>query len=207
MKKSLIILIAVLLATTSLVAQERRQSKERVTIISRDGKLLDLDGEPLLLAGKRAFLGVTTTDLTSDLREYFGAPKDAGVLIGAVESGSPADKAGVRVGDVLITVEGKDVNSLGDLRRALRDRKSGDSLRLEILRGKSRQALVATLAEKELDLPRILRDVDPEAFKRLPLPPGDWNPRIFAIPNCEDLQTRIKELEGRLKELEKKLQK
>jgi membrane-associated protease RseP (regulator of RpoE activity) len=205
MKRSLIILIALTLAATTLVAQDRR-TPERFTIISRDGKLLELDGQPLL-GGKRTYLGVTTTDLTADLREHFGASKDAGVLVGSVEDNSPADKAGVRVGDILVSADGKDVKSLGDIRRALREKKDGDTLRLEVLRGKSRQTLVATVTEKEFDLPRVLRNVDPELFNRR-IPLGEqWNTRVFAMPNCEELQTRIKDLEGRLKDLEKKLQK
>lgn len=202
MNKTLITLIALLLATGSLVAQDR---KDRTTIIVRDGKLLDLDGQALLFSGKRAFLGVSTTDLTPQLREYFGADKDAGLLVGSVESGSPADKAGVHVGDILISADGKEVASLGDIRRALRDKKDGDTMRIEVLRGRNRQTLVATVAEKDFDLPRVLRNFDPETFQKGL--PREWNTRVFAMPNCDELQSRIKELETRLKDLEKKLQK
>lgn len=207
MKKKLIILIAVLLAATSLVAQEqrRRPLPERITIVARDGKLLDIDGEPFLLGGKRAFLGILTTDLTPQLREHFGAEKDSGVLVGSVEAGSPAEKAGVKVGDILVAVEGKEVTSLGDIRRALRDKKEGDSLRLEVLRGRNRQTLVASVIEKDFDLPRYMRALDPEVWQKRLGP--EWNARVFAMPNCDELQTRIKDLETRLKDLEKKLQK
>ena len=206
MKKVSITLMALLLAATSLVAEEQRPKSERITLVSRDGKLLDLDGEPFILAGKRPFLGILTTDLTPQLREHFGAEKDSGVLVGSVEAGSPAEKAGVKVGDILVSVDGKEVTSLGDIRRALRDKKDGDSIRLEVLRGRSRQTLVASVVEKEFDVPRIFRDVDPGAFQRLPLPP-EWKSRVLVAPRCDDLQTRIKELETRLKDLEKKLQK
>src|SRR6185436_6149328 len=111
----------------------------------------------------------------------------------------------VKVGDILISVDGKDVDSLGDIRRALRDKKDGDTVRLEVLRGKGRQTLVATLVEKEFELPRILRNFNPDDFQKGL--PREWSGRVFAMPNCGELQDRIKELESRLKDLEKKLQK
>jgi len=202
MKKTLFILIALLVATTSLVAEE---GKQRTTIVVRDGKLLDIDGEEFLLGGKRAFLGVATTDLTPQLREHFGADKDAGVLVGSVEAGSPADKAGVKIGDILVSVDGKDIDSLSDIRRALREKKEGDSVRIEVIRGKNRQTLVATVVEKEFELPRFMRNFNPDEFQKGL--PQDWNARVFAMPNCAELQAHIKELETRMKDLEKKLQK
>lgn len=209
-QKRLITLIALLLAATSLVAQEYTPRPDRTTIIVRDGKLLDIDGEALLLGGKRAFLGVSTMDLTPQLREHFGADKDAGVIVGSVESGSPADKAGLKVGDILLSVDGKEIESLSDVRRALRERKDGDAVRIDLLRGRNRQTVVATLVEKEADFPRFLRSFDAEGLQKqldTTLRSPEWRTRVQAIPNCSELQTRIKELETRLKDLEKKLQK
>lgn len=211
MQKKLITLIALLIATTSLVAQERKTPRpERTTIIVRDGKVVDIDGEPLILGSKRAFLGIQTMDLTPQLREHFGSDKDAGAIVGSVESGSPADKAGLRVGDVVLSVDGKDITSLSDIRRSLREKKGGDSVRIDVLRGRNRQTLVATLIEKEIRMPQVLRSFDPEGLRKQldsSLLGPEWRTRVDAIPNCVELQSRIKELETRLKDLEKKLQK
>ncbi|HJQ40326.1 MAG TPA: hypothetical protein VKB93_24540, partial [Thermoanaerobaculia bacterium] len=89
-------------------------------------------------------------------------------------------------------------------------KKSGDSVRVDVLRGRNRQTLVATLAEKEIELPRYFRNLDPEELEkfRITVPdPSQWRARVEALPNCVELQTRIRELETRLKDLEKKLQK
>ena len=53
--------------------------------------------------------GINAEDLTSQLGSYFGAPNNAGVLVREVRSGTPADKAGLKAGDVITKVEGKEV--------------------------------------------------------------------------------------------------
>ena len=199
MKKRLLIILAILTIAITASAQTKRQ-----TIVIRDGKLIDaknitdIDG---LLAGTRAFLGVTLNDITPELREHFGAPKDAGVIVESVQPDSPAEKAGIKVGDIVLSADGKDVKSSADLRAALREKKEGDSVRLEVLRGRSRQTIVASVKERET--PRMLQ------LDELPGVIGtpEWRARIERLGDCNDLQSRIKELETRLKDLEKKLQK
>ena len=57
------------------------------------------------------WIGVEAIDLTSDLREHFGAPRDAGVMISRVVAGSPAESAGLSVGDVVFEVDGDPIRS------------------------------------------------------------------------------------------------
>lgn len=208
MKTRLTLTLFILAAlASSLFAEPRRQ-----TIVIRDGKLIDgkgiveLDG---LLAGKRAFLGVTLTDITPGLREYFGAPKDSGILIGDIEDGSPADKAGVRVGDIIIAIDGKDVESSWDLRKALQDKKDGDSVRIEVIRGRARQTIVATVVERDFPGGRIrvgdLGDLGARLGETFSGP--EWRARVERLQNCDELQDKLRTLETRLKELERKLQK
>jgi membrane-associated protease RseP (regulator of RpoE activity) len=205
MKSKLIFTLTILLAATSLFAE----SKSR-TIVIRDGKVME--GSTLglddLLAGKRAFLGVVLTDLSSELRDYFGAPKDSGVLVASVEDNSPADKAGVRVGDIIVAVEGEDIESAWDLRSALKGKKDGDTARIEVLRGRNRQSLTATLVERDFG-PRVrvgnLVDLGQRLGETFNSP--EWHARVERLENCDELQAKLKELEARMKDLEKKLQK
>ena len=204
--KTRLLIIALLLSTTSLFAD----GPVRRTIVVKDGKVISSteNGADVLLngeffGGKRAYLGVSLVDLTDELREHLGAPKDTGILVSSVEDGSPAGKAGIRVGDIIVSVDGKDVKSSGDLRRGLREKKDGDTVRVEVMRGRARQTFVTTVAERE-GL-RIFGPGNMEGLRRFEGP--EWKGRLEAFGDCANLQSRIKELETRLKDLEKKLQK
>lgn len=198
--------IALLLSTTALFAD----GPVRRTIVVKDGKVVSSteNGHDFLIdsdlfGGKRAYLGVSLVDLTGELRDHFGAPKDSGLLVSSVEDGSPAGKAGIRVGDIILSVDGKDVKSAGELRRGLREKKDGDTVRVEVLRGRARQTFVTTVIEREG--PRIIMPGNFEGLRRFEGP--EWKGRVEAFGDCANLQSRIKELESRLKDLEKKLQK
>src|SRR6185503_6643365 len=193
------LLLSALLSASSLFAD----GPVRRTIVVKDGKVVSSteNGADVLLngeffGGKRAYLGVSLVDLTDELREHFGAPKDTGVLVSSVEDGSPAEKAGIRVGDIIVGVDGKDVESSGDLRRGLREKKEGDTVRVEVMRGRARQTLVTTVVEREgmrLFAPGHMV----EGLRRFEGP--EWKGRIEALGDCANLQSRIKELETRLK--------
>jgi serine protease Do len=63
----------------------------------------------------RGRIGVDALEIPSSLRAHFGAPEDAGVIVWRVTEGSPADDAGIRVGDVIYEADGQAVTSLEDL--------------------------------------------------------------------------------------------
>jgi membrane-associated protease RseP (regulator of RpoE activity) len=206
--RSILIIILTLVFAVSAFAEKSGQKR---TVIIKDGKVITDDIEPfeilgldgdLLGGGKRAFLGVTLVDLTPELRDHYGATRDAGVLVGSLEDNGPAEKAGVRVGDIITAVDGKDIASSAQLRRALKEKKDGEAVRLDVLRGRSRQTIVANVVERESR--GLLPGVQLEALRG---EPGQWRTRVSALPNCIELQSKLKELETKMKDLEKRLQK
>ena len=79
-------------------------------------------------------LGISAEDLTPQLGAYFGAPDDGGILVREVRSGTPAEKAGLKAGDVIVKVGDQPVRSLADLRNQLREKSAEKSVALGILR-------------------------------------------------------------------------
>ncbi|HXN74045.1 MAG TPA: PDZ domain-containing protein [Candidatus Acidoferrales bacterium] len=128
------------------------------------GKMRDLDGVYALSApnfdfrldgpeifgvtdGRTPQLGISAEDLSGQLGAYFGAPEGGGILVREVRAGTVADKAGLKAGDVIIKINSKPVNSLGDLRQQLRDKSDEKSVSLGILR-KGSEMSVSVAIEK-----------------------------------------------------------
>ncbi|HNN97446.1 MAG TPA: PDZ domain-containing protein, partial [Pseudomonadota bacterium] len=102
----------------------------------------------LIASGKvrRPFLGISMQPYTSDMAKALGAP-EKGALVGQLTSGAPAEKAGVRRGDVIVKVDGKPVTTSRDVQRYVLARRVGDSIGLEVWRDGKLMALQAKTAE------------------------------------------------------------
>jgi predicted metalloprotease with PDZ domain len=99
---------------------------------------------------RRPVLGIELVETTPELREHLGGDSETGVLVGRVQYGMPAEAAGVRVGDMIVKVDGEAIENAGDLRRALDDRR-GQSFSIEVLRDKRAVSLDVTLPSREDD--------------------------------------------------------
>lgn len=92
-----------------------------------------------------ARLGVMVMSLTPELRGYFGAANDKGVLVAKVEPSSAAAKAGIKVGDVIVDVKGSAVEDAGDVIEALSESKTGDKVDVAVVRDHKPVTLHATI--------------------------------------------------------------
>ncbi|MEZ5428682.1 MAG: PDZ domain-containing protein [Pyrinomonadaceae bacterium] len=88
-------------------------------------------------------IGVTVTSLSKQLGDYFGVSEGKGVLINNVREDSPAAKAGLRAGDVIVEIDGKAIEGSFDLSRAINEKKEGD-ITLTIVRDKNRRTVTVT---------------------------------------------------------------
>jgi len=111
--------------------------------VGPDGKKVSVRS----FAGRRAYLGVGLVQITSDLRSHFGAPAAAGVLISEIVKGSPADKAGLRVGDVLTTIDGEPVADKWEVVQKIAAHSKGDRVSLRLIRDRHPVTVRATLDE------------------------------------------------------------
>jgi len=92
-------------------------------------------------------LGVQLQELNPDLAEYFGAKPDRGALITEVEDDGPADKAGLKAGDVLLSIEEEDISEPSEIADILAEYEEGDIVKVEILRKKETQTVEVELEE------------------------------------------------------------
>ncbi|MBD0325211.1 MAG: PDZ domain-containing protein [Pyrinomonadaceae bacterium] len=107
----------------------------------RDFKLGDNDNNNFsFVFGNNRRIGVTTTQLTKQLADYFGVNSGKGLLITSVRENSPAAKAGLRAGDVITEVDGQTLGTVADLMRVL-NRKDDGEMTLTIMRDKSQRTI------------------------------------------------------------------
>ncbi len=88
-------------------------------------------------------LGISVQPLTPQLAEYFGT-KD-GVLVATVDDGSAAAKAGLRAGDIITAIDGRQVASARDVQSALSGKRSGDQAKVDIVRDRKPRTMTVTL--------------------------------------------------------------
>ena len=113
--------------------------------------------EQLLENGKvqRGFLGVSAQDLTPVLAEAFGLEQNKGAVITSVDEDSPAGKAGLQPGDILLKINGRKVRNAGDVRNSFGLLTIGEQVVFDILRaGKNKKiSTIVTAAKEEVSSP------------------------------------------------------
>ena len=103
-------------------------------------------GTPNQSEAPSAYLGITTVTVTPSLRDAYGLVPQTGVLVTAVASGSPADKAGLTPGDVLVAADGKTLSGAQQLAALVSGSKPGHPLKLQLVRGSTTTSATAVLA-------------------------------------------------------------
>jgi serine protease Do/serine protease DegQ len=99
---------------------------------------------------RRGRLGVTAQDLTPDLAQAFGLQERRGTVVAEVAKGSPADQAGVRVGDIIVSVNGRAVESAAEVRNRIGLLRVGEEVSMELLRDGKTQRIRAVIQEPRL---------------------------------------------------------
>ncbi|MDD8030618.1 MAG: PDZ domain-containing protein [Acidobacteriota bacterium] len=95
------------------------------------------------------FIGVYLEQLNPELSRYFGVLDGRGLLISRINPGSPAEKAGLKVGDVIVSADGKRVETIEDLTDLIQKKKKGERLSLDIIRDKKKLKVEVEVAEEE----------------------------------------------------------
>jgi S1-C subfamily serine protease len=106
----------------------------------------------------RGYLGVTLQPLSRELARYWGQSNVHGVVVGSVAHDSPAERAGLAVGDVIVKFDGESLHAekeedLGQFQRLVAQRSAGRDVEIEVLRGDEKKTLHASLATQPKFVP------------------------------------------------------
>lgn len=158
-------------------------------------------------------IGVSLQSLTGDLGTYFGVENGEGALITEVMKDSPALKAGLKVGDVIVEINGEQVETPGDVSSELRGKDRGEEVELTIVRDKAKQKVsleVDDITSYGSTTPNILRNFQnwngngAGTYHNWGTPQPQVDQEDF-MRKMEEMQQRLDEMRTKLDSLEKKM--
>ena len=138
------------------------------------------DGDGFFFGSNRQ-IGVSVSSLTKQLGEYFGVSEGKGLLINNVRENSPAAKAGLKAGDIIIEADGKEIKNNMDLIRVLNDKKEGD-VTLTIIRDRNRQTVQVTPEKLKGELTPLFDETLPTTNLQVVTPKMQTAPYTIVTP-------------------------
>ena len=123
---------------------------------------------------RRGWLGVRIQEVTKEIAEVENLKKPKGALVASVGEKSPADKAGIKAGDIILEFDGKVIETMRKLPKVVAGTKVGKSVELKIWRNKKLISKRLTLGrlessnefkEKKAELPKKIKEIDVESLK------------------------------------------
>jgi len=99
----------------------------------------------------RGWLGVGIQDLSEELSEYYGIKEGKGVLVTEVFPGDPADEAGIKPKDIVLSVNGKKVENTRELSKLIADTSVGDTVNIKVLRNGIGKKIGVKIVKREDD--------------------------------------------------------
>ncbi|MCK5514911.1 MAG: PDZ domain-containing protein, partial [Deltaproteobacteria bacterium] len=139
-----------------VVAQTQVGKKVDVTILRNGkelikevkiGELKEEEADVFPGEKSRTDIGMEVNDLNRELARKYGISETKGVLVTYVENDTPAERAGIREGDIIIEVNREPVKNLDEYYKATKQAKKGDKILFWIKRGRSSQFVVVKLEE------------------------------------------------------------
>ena len=96
----------------------------------------------------RKYIGIYLEEINRELSEYFGVKEGRGLLVAKITKDSPAEKAGLKVGDVIIKADGIRTERARDLTGVIQDKEKGKRIKLELLRNKKVRSVEVEIEEE-----------------------------------------------------------
>jgi len=131
----------------------------------------------VMMSGDKPYLGLRLIDLNDQLAAFLKMNEHDGAFVTEVIKDSPAEKAGLKAGDVIVSIDSEAVDSREELIDELGDYRKGDVVELGLIRDGKRQTVKATLDEGDRDF--------------------YWGDNVFTIPPIPDVDVNVPQPRGR----------
>jgi serine protease Do len=138
----------------------------------------------------RGWLGVMIQQVTPDLADNFGLDRPIGALVGQVVPDSPAEKAGLKAGDVIIEYNGKEVSQMSMLPAMVANTSVGEKAKLVLIRDGKKQNLTVEIGKLE-DEEVVVADAETGTSKKLGMSVQELTPKIAESLGIEETQSVI----------------
>src|SRR5262249_25110503 len=155
---SLVIIIIAALGAGAVIAgeaqKEKAKAKDQTDSKSQKDKEKALADSsqglfPVeVVSGEVGYLGVYLEEVTSERTKELGLTEERGAIVMKVVADSPAEKAGLKENDVIVSFNGRRVDSVRELQRLLNETPADRSVQIEVIRGGAKQMLAATLSKR-----------------------------------------------------------
>ncbi|HHI02981.1 MAG: hypothetical protein DRP51_11265 [Candidatus Zixiibacteriota bacterium] len=162
------------------------------------------------------YIGINLESLNDQLAEYFGVDDGEGILITEVLEDSPAEKAGLKAGDVIIEIDGEEITDISDIQEAVHQKEEGEKVELTLLRNKKKKEFSVEVAEAPESFDKIFMHHFPGQDDFQFFSPkmkgmffGDLDDDSFSADEhkeaMEKMQNEIDKLKKKLKDIEGKI--
>lgn len=166
--------------------------KEKEKALLRSPGLFGLE----LGAGEGGYLGVYLEEVTPERTQELGLKEERGAVVMKVVADSPAAKSGLKENDVIVSFNGRRVDSVRELQRLLNETPADRTVQIEVVRGNSRQTLATALAKRSI---QSFKPLGPEFNEKF------WKQNEESMKRAEEslklYEERMKEHQGNLKAL------
>ncbi|SYZ72124.1 exported hypothetical protein [Candidatus Zixiibacteriota bacterium] len=155
------------------------------------------------------YIGVSLQSLNTQLGDYFGVTDGKGALVAEVMDNSPAQKAGIKAGDVITSIDGQAIDGPSDVQKAVADKKKGEKLEMTVLRNKGKMDFALEVAETPPDLAglgNMTPGMDQYFNMNMPKMHGLFHGNIGnSFMDLDSMQQSIQQLQEQMQKLQEQL--
>jgi PDZ domain-containing secreted protein len=148
---SLFAALGLSVALGSVFAAQKEKAKEKTRTPEAQSKTESETPQVYTMsgfAGSGSYLGVYLEEVTPERAKELGLSEERGAMVSRVVEGSPAEKAGLKENDCIVSFNDRRIDSVGELQRLLSETPAGRNVKLEVVRGGSRQTITAAMSKR-----------------------------------------------------------